>query len=148
MTTEHRQLQDLEARLYAEVEAVHAFIADWFTGGSAKDQRTFDESLTHRFSPDMQNIQPNGRVRTKEELLQTIFDGHGANRAFTIAIRDFRLLSVSSNCDVAIATYVEDQRNAKNTVPPDNLRRSTVVFRIADDAKKITWQHIHETATE
>ena len=50
--------------------------------------------------------------------------------------------------DLAVATYVEHQRGAKNTVPADNDRISTVVFRLGGEGQRPVWLHIHETAVK
>ena len=137
---------NLEEKLRKEVEAVHNFIAAWFRGDVAHDQKLFNERLADRFANGMLNIQPSGNPLSKEQLLTSIYDGHGSNKAFTIAIRDFKLLALSENRGLAVASYIEDQRNAKNSIPPDNLRISSVVFRVGEDETKTVWIHLHETA--
>ena len=137
---------DLEAALRAEVERLHAFLAGWFRGDLPRDRALFDGVFADRLAPGMVNIQPSGRGLTKAQLLGAIFEGHGANPAFEIAIRDFRLLFVSADRGSALATYVEEQRNARNSDPPDNARVSTVLFRLSEDGPP-TWLHLQETAT-
>lgn len=44
---------------------------------------------------------------------------------------------------LALATYVEAQTGARNTTPPDNLRRSTVLFDTS--ATQLIWRHLQET---
>lgn len=137
---------DLETELRGEVEALHAFLAAWFRGDLPRDKALFHSEFADRLADGMENIQPSGIALSKETLLGAIFEGHGSNGAFEIGIRDFRLLAVSADRGFAVATYVEDQKGAKNTDPPDNTRVSTVVFRLADGDRSVAWLHLHETA--
>lgn len=135
---------DLEDRLRREIEAVHVFIAAWFNGSCPKDRATFDAGLGSRLAAELVNVQPSGRVLTRDELLEPIFKTHGANADFAITIRNVRLVHVSADGATAVVTYLEDQRGAKNTQPADNVRITTVVFDVSEDAPR--WLHLHETA--
>ena len=143
MTTAREALRD---RLCTEIEAVHAFLAAWFRGEAARSEAAFAAELADRLAPGMVNIQPSGRVLARAELLAAIKDGHGANPAFAITITDCALRHVTDDGRLALVTYVEHQRGAKNTDPPDNRRLSSALFEIPPAPARPIWLHIHETA--
>ena len=137
---------DLKDQLRREVESMHEVLAAWFRGEGEKDRATFNAQLVDRFAADLTIIYPSGSMLTRAALFDPIFDAHGSNPPFRVTIRDFQLITISEDGCLAIACYIEDQFNAKNTTPPDNARRSTVVFRKAARADRFEWLHIHETA--
>ncbi|MCH9765427.1 MAG: hypothetical protein K0U34_05480 [Alphaproteobacteria bacterium] len=137
---------DLESRLRLEVETAHSFIAAWFRGEPPRDQHVFRDQFTSRFAADMINVQPAGKALTLDELVQSIYAGHGANSGFAIAIHDFHLLHQSADGGMATATYIEAQTGAMHTVPADNRRISTVVFALTGQHDPPVWVHLHETA--
>ncbi len=139
----------LELQLRSEVEAVHAFIAAWFRGEVSQEQGAFDTHLANRLAMDLINIQPSGQVLSRDQLMKSIYNGHGSNEDFGITIQDFRLLQISPIQGVAVASYVEHQRGAKNTTPADNLRITTVLFQISGPSQQgPVWLHLHETALQ
>ncbi|QLC25590.1 DUF4440 domain-containing protein [Parasphingopyxis algicola] len=129
----------------AEIVAVHDFIAVWFRGEA--DRSSFDRTLRRRLAPDMINIQPSGEVLSASTLLAGLKHGFGANPDFRIEISDVAILRTidSPAGAVVLAIYTEHQFGARNTDPPDNDRRSTVMLRRAHDADGFEWLHIHET---
>ena len=137
---------EIEHALRAEVESMHDVLAAWFRGDEKADGEHFQEILIDRFAPELRIIYPSGTMLTRDELFDPVFAAHGSNPPFRVAIRDFRLVALSSDKALATACYIEDQFNALNTTPSDNSRRSTVVFRLSPDAREISWLHIHETA--
>lgn len=137
---------EMTLALRAEVEAMHDFLAAWFRGEETADQSHFETNLIDRFAPDLRIIYPSGVILTRDDLVKPIFAAHGSNPSFRVSIRDFELIALSSDTQLAIACYIEDQFNALNTNPSDNSRLSTVVFRISADPDRIEWRHIHETA--
>ena len=129
-----------------EIEGLHAFIAAWFRGDVAQDDGLFDAEFTRRLDPALINIQPSGQVLTRQDLLNGIRAGHGGNPDFRIEIEDVSLRF--SEDDLARVTYVEFQRGAKNTVPADNRRVSSVLFGGVKEGGSLTWLHIHETGRQ
>lgn len=130
-----------------EIEDVHRFIAAWFRGEIAANNDEFDRILATRLAPQMVNIQPSGQVLTRDGLLAAIREGHGANPAFRIAIRDVRICFPMTKGEFVLATYRELQTGARNTDPPDNARFSTALLRAVPSTGGFAWLHIHETAT-
>lgn len=131
-------------RFRREIEEVHAFIAAWFRGDIEQTEDAFESELAGRLDASLINIQPSGRTLSRSELIEGIRAGYGRNQAFSISISDVTLHR--SNSEQALVTYVELQRGAKNTVPSDNTRVSTVLFGGLTDGSRLQWLHIHETA--
>ncbi|MBX2802111.1 MAG: DUF4440 domain-containing protein [Myxococcales bacterium] len=119
-----------------EVEDVHRFFVRWFTGVAEAAEL---DAFAARLHPDVQFIGPSG-ARTDRAGLIGMFEGrHGANPGFAIDITEVQL--VHDLGDHIVATYIEWQRGAKNTTPPDNARLTTVLL-----TRDLKWRHIHETA--
>ena len=136
----------MKNQLQREIEQVHAFIAAWFRGEVARDDVLFDLHLAARMDASLVNIQPSGQVLTRADLVDGIRAAHGSNPDFQIEISDVavRLLDV----DLALVTYVEFQRGARNTVPADNRRVSSVLFCNVSSGGEPVWLHIHETGLD
>lgn len=134
---------DLLRDVREEIEEVHRFISAWFRGEGPGSPEAFSAGLGDRFAPGLINIQPAGRVLTREELLSSIQDCHGASPDFRIEIVDVALRHVGGDGSV-LATYVERQSGARQS-RPQNDRISTVFMRRADGGA-LEWLHIHETA--
>ena len=141
--TEHDKLS---ARLEDEVKAVHEFIGAWFRGDVASDLVAFNREFAAHLADDLINIQPGGGLLTRQNLLSMIHDGYGGNGNFRIEIRDFRLRRVWPDVGLVLATYVELQKGARNTTPPDNERITTVLFDVSDELDHPLWLHLHESA--
>ncbi|MGI9476225.1 MAG: DUF4440 domain-containing protein [Hyphomicrobiaceae bacterium] len=133
-------------RYRTEIEEMHAFIAGWFQGSVAQDAALFEAQFARRLDPALVNIQPSGQVLTRADLLDGIRAGYGGNSKFSIEIDDVALRWADDG--LALVTYVEFQRGARNTVPSDNRRISTVLFRDAPGAAQPVWLHIHETGLD
>ncbi|MGI9393116.1 MAG: DUF4440 domain-containing protein [Boseongicola sp.] len=133
-------------RFRNEIEDMHAFIAAWFRGDVAHDGKLFEEQFARRLDPALVNIQPSGQVLTRADLLDGIHAGYAGNANFQIEIED--VVPRFAQGDVALVTYVEFQRGAKNTVPADNRRVSSVWFRSVQDGAPLRWLHIHETGLD
>lgn len=136
----------LADHLRGEVEMVHDFIAAWFRGDVAPSAQAFDAQLTDRLAPSLVNIQPSGRVLLRDDLLSAVRDGYRSNPDFQISVEQFALRAVFADATLALATYVEFQRGAKNTTPSDNTRLTTVLFFTPTTSARPTWLHLHETA--
>ena len=127
-----------------EIEAVHRFIAGWFRGDEPAGAEPFKAGLAARLVPGFINIQPAGRLLTREMLLPAIERGHGTNPRFEIEIRDVALRFVHAEGGLVLATYTELQYGAIHSTPADNARVSTVLLERSQAG--LLWHHIHETA--
>ena len=127
-----------------EVEGLHEFFVDWFTGACEGSDAVFGERFRIRFAPDCYLIPPNGRLMGFEKLDSAIHGDYGVNPDFRIAIRNVRVHRETGG--LVLATYEEWQRNAVNSKPPDNGRIATVLFATGNNtATGLQWLHIHET---
>ena len=128
----------LEDQARSEIEALHEFFVDWFSGALPKE--SFDSIFLPRFSEDVVFIPPAGHQLGYEGLVDAIRGRYATNPDFRIAIRNVRLRH--DLADHLVVTYEEWQRNALASTPPDNGRVSTVIFEKGD---QLRWLHIHET---
>ncbi len=135
----------LEALIRAEIERFHAFVAAWFRGEVERSEDLFRRELSDRLASGLINIQPAGPVLSRDRLVSSLFDGHGANPDFAIEIADVAILGIFENGHVLLGTYLEHQSGARNTTPSENTRRSSVLFRLSSSDRSLTWLHIHET---
>lgn len=131
-------MSNLEAAIRAEIEDLHVFFVDWFTGTAAKDQ------LETRFGAAMDEgvvfVSPDGARLERADLMNGFAIGHGANPDFRIAIRDVKVQREIG--DLVLATYTEWQRGAARSGRADNGRFTTVLM--TRDAPH-RWLHVHET---
>ena len=140
------ETDDIKARVTAEVEAVHAFIAAWFRGEGEQSEAAYKAGLLDRLAPDMVNIQPSGQTLSLADLVDPIRAAYGVNPDFQIRISDVAVRYVDDDSGLALATYLEHQSGARNTVPSSNTRTSSVLFRVSNASGRLLWLHIHETA--
>jgi hypothetical protein len=128
----------MEARIRADIEALHAFFVGWFSG--ALPESAFEPGFLDRFAADFLLIPPAGVTLTLDDIAGSVRKGYATNPDFRVAIRNVR---VRREFDGAVlATYEEWQRNALASTPPDNGRVATVLFAIGEPLR---WLHIHET---
>jgi len=139
-------MSNIEKVLKAEVEGMHEVLAAWFRGDVPADRTFFDKDLASRFAETCHIVYPSGSILARKDFLDPVFNAHASNPPFRVAIRDFRLVSQSDDGALAVACYVEDQFNALNSDPKDNARVSTVIFKVLNEGRDLTWLHIHETA--
>ena len=128
----------IEVRVREEIEALHAFFVEWFSGALAEN--AFDASLLPRLAPDLVFIPPAGRLLGHDDLVSSIRKGYATNAEFRVQIRNVRVQREFGSH--VLATYEEWQRNALASEPPDNGRLATVLFGVGE---RLQWQHIHET---
>ena len=132
--------ESLQAEVREEVEALHRFFVDWFSGRVAKSGDVFRTQFTDRFDPRCVLIPPAGTALDLGTLAEDIRARHGSNPEFRIQIRNVLLRAVWD--EGVLATYEEWQRNALTSTPPDNGRIATVQFGRGD---RLRWRHVHET---
>ena len=135
----------IRAALLAEVEAVHAYLSAWFRGDVPHSDEDYAREWANRLAPGLINIQPSGGILSREELVEEIQKGYASNPEFRIEIREGELRGFDSEGGLALFTYAEFQTGAKRTVPADNVRVSSVLFSLSDEAERPLWLHIHET---
>lgn len=128
-----------ETAAIVEIERLHAFISGWFRGEYAAE--AFDSGFTAALHAEFVNIQPSGKVLSRDQLLEPIRSANGANPEFRITIEQPKIVAEYPGC--VVATYVEYQQGARNSAP-QNRRRSTAVFETTGE--RLIWRHLQETA--
>ncbi|GMG81655.1 hypothetical protein LNKW23_08680 [Paralimibaculum aggregatum] len=132
---------DPRAAAAAAIAALHDLIARWFRGeAAAADFAGLEQAL----DAGLECVMPAGVVAPRDALLGGLRKGHGANPDFRIEIREVRLLGAWPAAGLILAGYVEAQFGARNTVPADNLRRSTALLALRGG--RLVFRHLHETA--
>jgi len=100
----------LHARVRDEIEALHQFFVDWFSGAAPDRDDIYEARLLRRIDPSFCFISPDGAELNRSALANGMRKGHGSNPDFRIAIRDVNVRAVCGNH--VLATYVEWQRNS------------------------------------
>ncbi|MGD8859577.1 MAG: hypothetical protein PVI30_06165 [Myxococcales bacterium] len=127
-----------------EVEALHAALAEWIGGACDGDEAVFDERIGSRLGEDFTLVAPSGRRPSGRDVRDSLRDSYGSNPDFRIAIDDLRIIRASDT--VVVVSFVEWQRNASQSTPPDNGRVVTAVL-VPDTAAPngLRWLHLQET---
>lgn len=133
---------NMDSACRTEVVELHRFFEDWFAGRIANDEgelARFGGVLAAGF----EIITPEGELRSRQDILEAVRGGHGANRdpgeRFRIWIEEYRGRALSA--DVHVCTYQEWQEK------PGLLRArlSTALFRRrAATPNGVEWVHVHE----
>ena len=130
----------IEAAVTTEVETLHRFFVDWFSGRCPNTEEYFTQEFKRRFDPKFLLIPPAGTTLSLDTLSQAVYTRYASNPDFRIAIRQ---VSVRRKSDqYVLATYEEWQKNALASIPANNGRVATVVFHLDGN---LTWFHVHET---
>lgn len=132
--------ENIETVVRTEVEMLHRFLTDWFSGRCASGREYFAQEFKQRFDQQFLLIPPAGSIVNLDMLCRSIYSRYASNPNFRIAIRQVRVWRVWNGH--VLATYEEWQRNALASTPPNNGRIATVVLHVDD---KLTWLHVHET---
>ncbi len=131
-------MPDLEASIRSEIEDLHVFFVDWFTGAAPKDQ--LETRFGAAMDTDVVFVSPDGARLGRADLMNGFASGYGANKDFRIAIRDVKVRREMG--DLVLATYTEWQRGAARSGRAENGRFTTVLM--TRDAPH-RWLHVHET---
>ena len=135
----------MEQRCRREVDDLHRFFVDWFTGTIPNDGSEFDR-LDGALADEFQIISPNGRRVDKPQLLERVRCAHGAHAddGFRIEIRYVEVRFVEP--PLCLLTYEEWQRRGDD---PWDGRLSSAWFRESEDAPNgVRWLHVHEVGLD
>ena len=80
-----------------EIEALHQFFVDWFSGGAPDRDDIYEARLLRRIDPSFCFISPDGAELNRSALANGMRKGHGSNPDFRIAIRDVNVRAVCGN---------------------------------------------------
>lgn len=133
---------DTQDRVTAEIVRVHDFFVSWFGGTCPDDDETWASRFADHMSSDLLYVMPGGAAFGRDALLEGLRGQHGNNPDFRIRISDVRVRWTLG--EVVVVTYVEWQKSALASTPPDNGRTATVLLRDRGDAG-FEWLHLHET---
>lgn len=131
-------MSDLEAVIRREIEELHVFFVDWFTGAAPKDR--LESRFCVAMDADMVFVSPDGTRLGRADLIAGFKGAHGANPVFRIAIRDVKVQREIG--DLVSATYTEWQRGAARSGRAENGRFTTVLMTRNAPHR---WLHVHET---
>jgi hypothetical protein len=131
---------NLQTRVRDEIEGLHRFLVDWLSGAVPDTDDTYKAQLLRRLDASFCLIPPDGVELSRSTLANGLRKGHGSNPDFRIAIRDVKVRAVCGSH--VLATYVEWQRSALASKPPDNARLASVLFHVGES---LQWVHVHET---
>ena len=130
----------IETAVRDEIEALHRFFVDWFSGNCSNSDEYFRQEFEQRFDQQFLLIPPAGTTLDLKALSQNIYPRYASNPDFSIAIRQVRVQQQWGR--QVLATYEEWQRNALASTPSNNGRIASVIFHLGEE---ITWLHVHET---
>lgn len=122
-----------------EIERLHAFFVDWYTG--RLDPVAFDRFET-ALGPGFEMVTPEGECMKRAPVVEMVHEKGDTHRPGTFDIEIQNVTPVAIETDHALVRYEEHQRT------PDGrtARLSTVYFESDDDAPEgLVWRHVHET---
>lgn len=134
----------MEAECRREIEQLHRFFEDWFSGRVPAEDGVFSR-LSGVLADDFLLILPDGLRVGREALLTRLRARHaayaGTGSGFMIRTRDLRVrLQEGPLC---LVIYDEVQEVSGVT----NLRVSTALFRARPSAPNgVEWVHVHEVS--
>ena len=130
----------MEQAVAKEIQELHQFFQDWFTGAVAQRAANFAR-VTNALDPAMTLISPDGSVAEYASVLDWLRSGYGTRPGFRLWTDAITLRY--HNADFALATYEEWQQTNDG---PQNRRLSSACFRRDPSAPNgLTWLHVHET---
>ena len=124
-----------------EIEALHVFFEDWFTGRVADTDKAF-ERCTGALAPGFEMVTPDGKSLDRDTALIGIRAAHGSHApdGFRIWLRAARVRPVTDG--LSIVTYEEWQ--TRKTVTRGRL--STALLGLRPEAPGgVEWLSVHET---
>lgn len=114
----------------SEIEGLHDFFADWFSGNEQAGDIT---RLTSALEVDFTIVGPNGVVHSADETVEMVQNARGSG-ATRIETRNHHL--VLESAESVVARYEEWHDGGKGRI-------STVVFRKRDEG--LGWLTVQET---
>lgn len=127
-----------------EVESLHAFFVDWYTG--VADSEDF-QALEDALAPSFEMIPPTGAIADRETVTSAVreaFDTYEQG-SFDIEIRDVEV--VEQYDQTALVRYEEWQDDAGE----ESGRLSTALFTIEEttnESPTVEWRYLQETWLE
>ena len=132
----------LEENCKAEIERLHAFFVDWFTGAVPRTDEQF-ERVSSILAPEFHFVSPRGVMEGQSHLLTGLFNAYGVHERgrFTIEIRNVRVMYRKSG--ICLMTYEQWQRVKGEK---ETARIATATFREKlGPWNHVEWLSVHET---
>lgn len=129
---------DLAAAVAAEIDGLHQFFTAWFLGSCPRD--SFGR-CSEALAADFVQVDPAGRLRRRDELLDALQAAHGCYAGLSFAIQIERTQVRLLPGDLALATYEEWQQFGERR----SGRRSSTLFSRGRGPLGVVWRHLHET---
>jgi hypothetical protein len=122
-----------------EVRELHAFFEDWFTGALPEADAAFDR-FEDALGPGFRIVSPDGDERSRTDILEAVWAGHGDSETFDIQVRNVQpRYAFDERC---LLRYEEWQADGER----DTGRVSTVLFERDETAPGgVAWLDVHET---
>ncbi len=136
----------MKSSCHSEVSELHIFFQKWFNAELHKSNLVF-QRFTTVLHPKFVLISPDGRKRTKNEIIQEIWDAYGSRdpqkNPMKLWIENYVYQGEFNT--IHIITYEEWQIN--NSIKKGRL--STAIFeKTSNIYNNICWLHVHETWLE
>ncbi|MCU9849254.1 nuclear transport factor 2 family protein [Defluviimonas sp. WL0024] len=125
------------------IHDIHDFFTDWVGGRCPSDDDTFRRRALDYISDDLVAIFPAGRSFGKADFEGYMTGIYGSNPDFRIKIKDVQVRHLGA--DMAVVTYQEWQRGAKDSDDPENGRVTTMVLGKGAGDRGLTILQVHET---
>lgn len=122
-----------------EIESLHEFFVDWFTGETGED--SYDR-VERALASDFEMVTPEGIRREYADVVDGIRDGYAGREPGTFDIEIRNVETRYTVADHTLLRYEEWQETPNGTTG----RLSTVLFEDDPDAPgDVVWLDLHET---
>lgn len=129
----------MESSVIAEIQTLHQFFQDWFTGNITQTEANFAR-VTGVLHPQFTLISPDGRLSDCATVLSWLREGYGTRPDFQLWTEQIVLRHHTSN--LVLATYEEWQQ----TPGSQTVRLASALFQRRLEAPHgVEWLHVHET---
>lgn len=128
----------LENDVRTEIEDLHRFFVEWFTGRA--ELSALNTVLLSALDEKLLFVSPDGRRLGRDALGEGFRAGHGTNPDFRIAIRDVKIQHDLGKH--VLATYTEWQKGARMSAQSENARMASVLMT---RDRPFRWLSVHET---
>lgn len=130
---------DLQDACRLEIEQLHRFFQQWFSGHLEHDEQAFAR-VSAVLAEGFELISPDGRRASRATLLQQLHAAHGSGQGPSrIWVEAYQ--GVTLGPDLLLATYEEWQDIGASR----RGRLSTALFRTrAETPNAVEWMHVHE----
>lgn len=132
-------MDDLSAQCLREIEDLHAFFVEWFTGRIENSDEHFAR-LAEALAADFRYVLPGGQLVDRAAVLTDLKTAHGRHTEFYIEIRNSMVLI--DDADSAVIFFEEHQWAGHAYT----ARFNTALFRPHANAPNgVVWAFLHET---